>query len=373
MALAITTEQRRDFQLKIEEFTHRCRASRRALDNPRSAFLFVQSRFAPAEQWKKSLWPGRLTYFISDVQSSVLLDELRDSLDVVLGILHRSSVALNRFDEHSCHFLLVHFVIEKFFQLLDITIRGLTLSRGTLTRACRLNRRISAMFASPDPTIRVSIHRHSTPGAVRTFEPEGKARRASSNELDVRLPGDIRQSQGRLNDAVIGIPQGDHFALLGVFLGQMQRQVVRLGATVHEETDGEMRILVEVLEKLLGVISDGVLKVIAGEMPIGVHLSVGRLDQARMTMSNAHRDDPGEEVQIAFARVIEDELAFGASDMQRFFVLKKGKGEMIGKELSDRFLRPRRTPTNDLKNKRKPFDSSEPSSFVTCEEWRCSV
>lgn len=109
-----------------------------------------------------------------------------------------------------------------------------------------------------------------------------------------------------------------------------------------------MWIVGEVFEKFLGIIFDGVLKIIAGEMPIEIHLSIGGFDQFRMTMSNADRDDSREEVEVAFAGLIEDELTFSSRDMQRFFVLKKRKRKMIGKELSNGFLR---SMSNDLKHK----------------------
>ena len=129
-----------------------------------------------------------------------------------------------------------------------------------------------------------------------------------------------------------------------------------------------MWIVGEVFEKFLGIIFDGVLKIIAGEMPIEVHLSIGGFDQSRMAMSNAHRDDSRKEIEVPFAGLIEDELSFSSSDVQRFFVLKKRKRKMIGKELSNGFLR---SMSNDLKQNDLKLPSSSFCSFTWEDErWR---
>ena len=54
-------------------------------------------------------------------------------------------------------------------------------------------------------------------------------------------------------------------------------------------------------------------------------------------MSNAHGDDASKEVQVSFSLVVIDELLLCPSNMQRFFVLQKRKGQMIGEELSGWF------------------------------------
>src|SRR6476619_2347690 len=103
---------------------------------------------------------------------------------------------------------------------------------------------------------------------------------------------------------MIGVSEGNYIVVPRVSSSHEQRQIVGFGTGVDKVTN--FQFARQFRSKLLGKFRNIWMKVNCGGMLQGFILPPYSLDDMRMAMSDADRDDPSQAIQVTFAAFIPD-------------------------------------------------------------------
>ena len=118
---------------------------------------------------------------------------------------------------------------------------------------------------------------------------------------------------------MVGVAEGDHVEIPRISAGHQEREVVRLGAGVDKIADIE--IAGEPGRQGSGVEGDVRVQVDRGRVLEGFVLAVRGGHDMRVTMPDAHGDDPAKTIEIPAAFFVEEVLSTAGHDHQRLPVI----------------------------------------------------
>ena len=226
-------------------------------------------------------------HFIGDAKTAGCAHLFVDVLQIIVRINNHAAHALDRFGDE----------------------RRDASRSAEIDQVLHIGRVLVARFgivAAPQTAIGIGRHGVMNPEAVR----------------DVELPGPMRgQAHGQRTAAVIAVAQRDHVVIAGVGPRHEQGEIVRFRTGINEITYFEIvRHFRRQLARVFGNIG---MQINRSRMLQSFVLLPRNIDNVGMTMTDAHRHDAAERVEITPAALVPDILHFSLHQHERLFVVEK--------------------------------------------------